>query len=671
MTMSIMETVAKLKSEGTNTVFKSAKKNIGYMKSMMPLLLQGSKRDIVSTLENNKRITESQPKVNSIESSMKASNAKMGEMIEIEKSNKIVTKLVLDELKIHTKYLKSIDFNTKNMTNGNGSRSPDLLNVADKFFNKKPRNKKPRNKKAGWMSPLVDLLTGNEDEDEDDDNIGVDEKRKSRNKATRRGKVFNKLANKVKNITKLATKPLARAGNSLVNAGVRVMSTRGGQVAGTIIRQGATRAVMAAAPLAAVAGAGAAGYAVGTAIYNNSSQGFKDAVGNAVANTLSFFGNKDAKEAVRVNNNEQQGSSTDKVATEKVGKVTMPKDENVKKALEFASKEFNIPLEELMATAFQESSFNPNAKGSGSSAAGLFQFTNSTWDELRKRFSAITDKYGIGSASSGDRFDPMKSAIMYGLLRKGNMQYLQKKGLTSGNSAVDSYLAHFLGMGGAAKVLGALSAGKGNDPISNYVSADAFNAGGNKPLMKGDDGRPRSVSDFITAIYNKSGAKADAYKEALNGKTNPSDKKVAPDKANPEKNIPSDKKGVESSSNTNPVNTPANSSNEPSTKPNAESTKSVPSAVNKTGNAVAALSIAESKAKGETSSAPANVPYVSSNFERGAGALATTQSGGTGSPMVNTTNGNVKATPNKTPNSVRDIPSTIQRILDNEYHRAI
>ena len=34
MTMSIMETVAKLKSEGTNTVFKSAKKNIGYMKSM-------------------------------------------------------------------------------------------------------------------------------------------------------------------------------------------------------------------------------------------------------------------------------------------------------------------------------------------------------------------------------------------------------------------------------------------------------------------------------------------------------------------------------------------------------------------------------------------------------------------------------------------------------------
>ena len=123
---------------------------------------------------------------------------------------------------------------------------------------------------------------------------------------------------------------MTKPGNKLMKVASNILSSRGGQVAGTIIR--------AASPVAAVATAGMAGYAVGTALYNNSSDGFKDAVGSAVANTLSFFGNKDAREAVRVNTNSDKGSSTEKVETVKVGKVTFPKDENVKRRLNSPQK---------------------------------------------------------------------------------------------------------------------------------------------------------------------------------------------------------------------------------------------------------------------------------------------------------------------------------------------
>ena len=47
----------------------------------------------------------------------------------------------------------------------------------------------------------------------------------------------------------------------------------------------------------------------------------------------------------------------------------------------------------MMAQAAQESSFQPDAKASTSSATGLFQFIDSTWLNSVKQYGA---KYGLG-----------------------------------------------------------------------------------------------------------------------------------------------------------------------------------------------------------------------------------------------------------------------------------
>jgi hypothetical protein len=65
-----------------------------------------------------------------------------------------------------------------------------------------------------------------------------------------------------------------------------------------------------------------------------------------------------------------------------VSKFTIP--ENVHTAINKASTEFGIPASLLYDIALQESSFNPNLRNSqeGSTAAGLFQFTDGTWDTV-------------------------------------------------------------------------------------------------------------------------------------------------------------------------------------------------------------------------------------------------------------------------------------------------
>src|ERR1700730_3000537 len=59
-----------------------------------------------------------------------------------------------------------------------------------------------------------------------------------------------------------------------------------------------------------------------------------------------------------------------------------------------ASRATSIDFGVLMAQAKQESGFRVDAKASGSSATGLFQFINSTWLSLVQRFG---EQDGAGS----------------------------------------------------------------------------------------------------------------------------------------------------------------------------------------------------------------------------------------------------------------------------------
>lgn len=140
-------------------------------------------------------------------------------------------------------------------------------------------------------------------------------------------------------------------------------------------------------------------------------------------------------------------------------------------AIQSAASKTGVDFSYLMNKASQESSFDPLAKASTSSATGLFQFTSQTWLHMVKTYG---DEYGLSSyaskISTGSdgrltvsdaasrqailalRKDPQVSAEMAGELDKENAAVLQQK--VGGNiGSTELYLAHFLGANGASSFI--------------------------------------------------------------------------------------------------------------------------------------------------------------------------------------------------------------------------
>src|SRR5579864_4419502 len=72
------------------------------------------------------------------------------------------------------------------------------------------------------------------------------------------------------------------------------------------------------------------------------------------------------------------------------GIATVPVVSGIRQASSTTKVDFGL----LMAEAEQESGFRADAKASGSTATGLFQFVSGTWLGLVQRFG---EKYGIGA----------------------------------------------------------------------------------------------------------------------------------------------------------------------------------------------------------------------------------------------------------------------------------
>lgn len=136
-----------------------------------------------------------------------------------------------------------------------------------------------------------------------------------------------------------------------------------------------------------------------------------------------------------------------------------------------AAETTGVPFDFLLAQANQESRLNPDAKNRRSSAQGLFQFTSGTWVDMVKRHGAEhgLEKYADAITRGADgrwtvkdkelrkeilelRRDPKISALMAAEYAKDNERILEAK-LGRQVSTQDLYLAHFLGAGGALKVL--------------------------------------------------------------------------------------------------------------------------------------------------------------------------------------------------------------------------
>jgi hypothetical protein len=171
----------------------------------------------------------------------------------------------------------------------------------------------------------------------------------------------------------------------------------------------------------------------------------------------------------------------------------------------------------LMAQAQQESGFQADAKASGSSATGLFQFIDSTWLGLVQRFG---EKYGLGAlaqqitsdgaghASVADpatrqrildlRKDPRLSAAMAAEFARQNKGELEQA-LGRPASNADLYMAHFLGAGGATTFLKAL-ASAGATPAADLLPEAAA---ANRSVFYDGAGRPLSVAQIYQSFATR------------------------------------------------------------------------------------------------------------------------------------------------------------------------
>lgn len=193
-------------------------------------------------------------------------------------------------------------------------------------------------------------------------------------------------------------------------------------------------------------------------------------------------------------------------------------------AIKLASTKTGVDFAYLLNKADQESSLNPNAKASTSSASGLFQFIKSTWFRMVKDHGAnygLTEEAGAITQKNGQlhvadpemrqrilnlRHDPILSSAMAAEFTKENKDYLDASvGGTIGSTEL--YMAHFLGAGGASTFLNKMRAAP-NAPAADFLP-DAAQA--NPNVFYSKTGRALSLKE----IYNRFAAKFDDKPSAM------------------------------------------------------------------------------------------------------------------------------------------------------------
>lgn len=185
-------------------------------------------------------------------------------------------------------------------------------------------------------------------------------------------------------------------------------------------------------------------------------------------------------------------------AQQQVGRV-----ETVGDAIREAAKLTGVDESILLAMAKQESTFNPAAKATTSSAKGLFQFLDSTWNEMVNRYGKNFPQLYNGP------YDPLASAIAGALYIQSNSRVLQQSNIPI--TGTNIYASHFLGAGGATKLLTA-------DP--NAIAAELLPkaAAANENIFftgAGGNRVPRTVQQVIDVLYQKVGRTADEYATLL------------------------------------------------------------------------------------------------------------------------------------------------------------
>ena len=194
---------------------------------------------------------------------------------------------------------------------------------------------------------------------------------------------------------------------------------------------------------------------------------------------------------------------------------------SIKQAAEATGASF----EYLLSAAKMESNFNPSAAASTSSAHGLYQFIDQTWLATVKeagpslgfgQYADAITRSASGTYSVADptmrseilklRDDPAVSAAMAGVLTQSNGFKLTAE---IGRRPTDAelYMAHFMGVGGAVKLISSAAETPQADAARMFPSA----AAANPSIFYDRSGNSRSVSEVYSLISTR-------YQSAVNSR---------------------------------------------------------------------------------------------------------------------------------------------------------
>ena len=183
-------------------------------------------------------------------------------------------------------------------------------------------------------------------------------------------------------------------------------------------------------------------------------------------------------------------------------------------AIKQAANTTGTSFEYLLATAKMESDFNPSAGASTSSAHGLYQFIDQTWLGTVKeagsqlgygQYADAITKSSSGNYSVSDpgarqailklRDDPAAASSMAAVLTQSNSFKLTGK---IGRRPTDGelYMAHFMGVGAAAKLISKAE----DNPQSSAASMFPSAAAANRSIFYDRSGSARSVSEVYSVL---------------------------------------------------------------------------------------------------------------------------------------------------------------------------
>jgi len=143
----------------------------------------------------------------------------------------------------------------------------------------------------------------------------------------------------------------------------------------------------------------------------------------------------------------------------------------------------------MQRIAQAESGNNPNAKNPNSSASGLYQFTNDTWNSSVQRWGK---ELGIGIK---DKNNPQAQEAMVRKLADSNAKYIEKNlGVQPDNGQI--YLAHFMGAPAAVKLMKSY----GTRAPAAQIFPQAAKA--NQSIFF-NKGKPRTVEEVYHLVTSK------------------------------------------------------------------------------------------------------------------------------------------------------------------------